>query len=155
MLPLAPPEKRALRQIVQVADILEVNGKTYLLAEVSERTIDILAAFEAHREDMEPDDPGGEDSFVGHSVDYEENGDREEDEVSGRKRYILDRTRVVRHRWRRADSGAAVECGQRRRIDPGRDARELKRVKTFVADASKHFVPMPRTRRSLNSGGVS
>jgi hypothetical protein len=52
---LAPPERRAMREIVIGADLLEVDGLFYLLAPVSPETIDAMAAFEAETEDREND----------------------------------------------------------------------------------------------------
>jgi len=50
---LAPRERQALRKIVSAADLIEVNGKQFLLAAVDHRTIDVLAEFEAEAEDRE------------------------------------------------------------------------------------------------------
>lgn len=53
---LAPPERRALREIVEHGDLAIVDGQAYLVAPVSPATIDALAAFEAEAEDLE-DEP--------------------------------------------------------------------------------------------------
>ena len=53
---LGPPERRALREIVERGDLAMVNGQAYLVAPVSPETIDTLAAFEAEGEDRE-DEP--------------------------------------------------------------------------------------------------
>ncbi len=53
---LGPPERRALREIVETGDLVKENGHTYLIARVSSATIDALAAFEAEGEDREPID---------------------------------------------------------------------------------------------------
>ncbi len=53
---LGPPERRALREIVERGDLAHVNGQAYLVAPVSALTIDTLAAFEAEGEDRE-DEP--------------------------------------------------------------------------------------------------
>ncbi len=50
---LMPAERRALQEIVAGADVLEVEGRRFLLAPVSPRTLDALAAFEAELEDLE------------------------------------------------------------------------------------------------------
>jgi hypothetical protein len=52
---LGPPERRALREIVETAEVVSEGRHRYLVARVSSETIDALAAFEAGREDLEPD----------------------------------------------------------------------------------------------------
>ncbi len=52
---LGPPERRAMREIVERGDLAEVDGQSYLVAPVSAPTIDALAAFEAEGEDREFD----------------------------------------------------------------------------------------------------
>ena len=52
---LAPPERRALREIVETAEVVSEGRHQYLVARVSSETIDALAVFEAGREDLEPD----------------------------------------------------------------------------------------------------
>jgi hypothetical protein len=52
----APPERRAIREIVETAEAVSEGRHRYLLAKgVSSETIDALAAFETAREDLEPD----------------------------------------------------------------------------------------------------
>ncbi len=53
---LGPPERRALREIVERGGQAHVNGQAYLVAPVSPATIDALAGLEAEAEDRE-DDP--------------------------------------------------------------------------------------------------
>ncbi len=53
---LGPPERRALREIVETGDLVKENGHTYIVARLSSATIDALAAFEAEGEDREPMD---------------------------------------------------------------------------------------------------
>ena len=50
---LGPAERRALREIVEIRDLVEVDGQTCLVAPVSDDTVDALAAFEAEGEDRE------------------------------------------------------------------------------------------------------
>ncbi len=50
---LCPPERRALREIVETAEVVRENGHTYLVARVSSVTLDSLATFETSREDLE------------------------------------------------------------------------------------------------------
>lgn len=52
---LGPDERRAMREIAERADLLQVDGQTYLIAPVTPRCIDALAAFEAAGEDRESD----------------------------------------------------------------------------------------------------
>lgn len=60
---LGPAERRALRVIVDEADIVEIDGRAFLVAPVTAEVVDTLAAFEAEGEDREPDleDEPGED----------------------------------------------------------------------------------------------
>ena len=63
---LAPDERRALDQIAETADLVEVEGcSPYLLIPTTPALLDILAALGAEAMDREPD------------VDYERGGDHE------------------------------------------------------------------------------
>ncbi len=64
---LGPPERRALREIVERGDLAHVNGQAYLVAPVSPETLDTLAAFEAEGEDRE-DEPVEDQGDDGPSV---------------------------------------------------------------------------------------
>ena len=55
---LCPPERRALREIVETAEVVRENGHVYLVARVSSATLDSLATFETSRADLED---GGDD----------------------------------------------------------------------------------------------
>ncbi len=50
---ICPPERRALREIVETAEVVRQNGHVYLVARVSAATLDSLATFETGREDLE------------------------------------------------------------------------------------------------------
>ena len=52
---ICPAERRALREIVETAEVVRQNGHVYLLARVSAATLDSLATFETSREDLEED----------------------------------------------------------------------------------------------------
>ena len=52
---LGPLERLAMREIAERADLIFVDGTTYLIAPVSPRCIDALSAFEAGAEDREPE----------------------------------------------------------------------------------------------------
>ncbi len=64
---LGPPERRALREIVERGDLAMVDGQPFIVAPVSPETIDALAAFEAEGEDME-DEPVEDDGEDGPSM---------------------------------------------------------------------------------------
>lgn len=49
-------ERRALRQIVEEADLLEVDGRMFLLAPISPDTVEVLASFESEAADLEDGD---------------------------------------------------------------------------------------------------
>ncbi len=50
---LCPPERRALREIVETAEVVREGDHLYLVARVSAATLDSLAPFETSREDLE------------------------------------------------------------------------------------------------------
>lgn len=54
LLSLDASERAALREIANGADLIFVDGATYLVAPVSPACLDALAAFEADAEDREP-----------------------------------------------------------------------------------------------------
>ncbi len=51
--PLDPPERRALREIIERGDLTHVNGQAFLVVPVTPATLDALAAFEAEAADRE------------------------------------------------------------------------------------------------------
>src|SRR5258705_4710565 len=62
---LGDAERRAMREIVQFADVITVNGHKFLLAPVSDKAIDALASFEIEAEDRELEEdacPAGDDA---------------------------------------------------------------------------------------------
>ncbi len=67
---ICPPERRALREIVETAEVVRENGHTYLVARVSSATLDSLATFETSREDLE-DGGDHEPSIGGGNVDVD------------------------------------------------------------------------------------
>ncbi len=67
---LCPPERRALREIVETAEVVRQNGHVYLTARVSSATLDSLATFETSREDLE-DGGDHEPSIGGGNVDVD------------------------------------------------------------------------------------
>ncbi len=52
---LCPPERRALREIVETAEVVREKDHVILVARVSAATLDSLATFETSREDLEED----------------------------------------------------------------------------------------------------
>ncbi len=50
---LCPLERRALREIIETAEVVREGDHLYLLARVSAATLDSLATFETSREDLE------------------------------------------------------------------------------------------------------
>ena len=60
---ICPPERRALREIVETAEVVRQNGHVYLTARVSSATLDSLATFEIWREDLE--DGGDHEPSIG------------------------------------------------------------------------------------------
>ena len=50
---ICPAERRALREIVETAEVVRENDHVVLVARVSAATLDTLATFETSREDLE------------------------------------------------------------------------------------------------------
>jgi hypothetical protein len=69
---ICPPERRALREIVETAEVVRENGHIYLVARVSAATLDSLATFETSRADLE--EGGDDEPSIGtdHPIDAEE-----------------------------------------------------------------------------------
>ncbi len=57
---ICPPERRALREIVETAEVVREGDHLVLVARVSAATLDSLATFETSREDLEE---GGDDEL--------------------------------------------------------------------------------------------
>ncbi len=133
---ICPPERRALREIVETAEVVREGDHLYLLARVSAATLDSLATFETSREDMEEDnEPSiGAGYGGGYEVDaeldtsdFEPEPDEEHDFPRERQKYIKDRQEPGReHIWhgrRFVDSPT---------YDRTRDDEELRKVQRQV-----------------------
>ena len=101
---LGPPERRAMREIVQRGDLAEVDGQQFIVAPVSTATIDALAAFEAEGEDMEFDASDLELDTSDLEIDASDleldEADREPDDPQARQRFIqARRVRVTMPEW--------------------------------------------------------
>ena len=68
---LCPPERRALREIVAGADVVQEGKHTYLVARVSPDTLDALATFETGREDLE--EGADHEPSIGSDIGYAHN----------------------------------------------------------------------------------
>ncbi len=71
---ICPPERRALREIIETGEVVRENGHTYLVARVSAATLDSLATFETSREDLED---GGDTELVNEDGTDNEDGTNE------------------------------------------------------------------------------
>ncbi len=137
---ICPPERRALREIVETAEVVREGDHLYLVARVSAATLDSLATFETSREDLEEDDEPSIGAGYGGTYgggyevdaeldtsDYEPDDDREHDFPHERQKYIKDRQVPGReHIWhgrRFVDSPT---------YDGTRDEEELRKVKRQV-----------------------
>ncbi len=86
---LAPPERRAMAEIVDNADVLTVDGAIWLLIPVRrQETLDVLAAFGAEGEDRENDLEDEEEVNISkiswlHATKLAEDEDIEEDDPGG------------------------------------------------------------------------
>ena len=129
---LCPPERRALREIVETAEVVRENGHTYLVARVSSVTLDSLATFETSRADLEDggdDEPSIGGAYCNSLIDAEEvnedgtnasSGDRDETlphNLEARRPYIA--KRQERHR---AVYDATKDEEELRKIDREVDA---------------------------------
>ncbi len=65
---ICPAERRALREIVETAEVVCENGHVILVARVSSATLDSLATFETSREDLE--DGGDHEPSIGSGNGY-------------------------------------------------------------------------------------
>ena len=124
---LCPPERRALREIVETAEVVREGDHLYLLARVSAATLDSLATFETSREDLEE---GADAEQVNEDLDesdLEPDDDREHDFPRERQKYIKDRQQPGREHIlngrRFVDSPT---------YDRTRDDEELRKVKRQV-----------------------
>ncbi len=134
---ICPAERRALREIIETAEVVREGDHLYLLARVSSATLDSLATFETSREDLEEhDEPSigagyGGSYGGGYEVDAEldtsddePNHDEEPDAPGLRRRFIVERQQPGRvHEW-----------NGRRFVDPPsydatKDQEELRKVK--------------------------
>ncbi len=96
---ICPPERRALREIVETAEVVREGDHLYLVARVSADTLDSLATFETSREDLEEhDEPSIGVGFGIYGVDAEldtsddePDHDDEYDFPRERQKYIKDR----------------------------------------------------------------
>ncbi len=133
---ICPPERRALREIVETAEVVRDGDHLYLLARVSAATLDSLATFEASREDLEEDnEPSIGAGYAGgyevdaelDTSDYEPDHDREPDAPGLRRRFIVERQQPGRvHEWngrRFVDSPT---------YDVTKDQDELRKIKRQV-----------------------
>ncbi len=112
---ICPPERRALREIIETAEVVREGDHLYLLARVSAATLDSLATFETSREDMEE---GGDTEQVDEDGTNESAADWQETGPGGleaRRAYIAGRQE--RHRAT---------------YDRTRDDEELRKVKRQV-----------------------
>ncbi len=121
---ICPAERRALREIIETAEVVREGGHLYLLARVSAATLDNLATFETSREDLEPEPDHEQVNEDRDDSDFEPDDDREHDFPRERQKYIKDRQEPGReHLWH-----------GRRFVDPPsydatKDEEELRKTK--------------------------
>ncbi len=72
---LCPPERRALREIIETAEVVRDGDHLVLVARVSAATLDSLATFETSREDLED---GGDHELVNEDGSDNEDGTNED-----------------------------------------------------------------------------
>ncbi len=133
---ICPPERRALREIVQTAEVVREGDHLYLLARVSAATLDSLATFETSREDMEEDDEpsigAGYGGIYGGGYEVDAELDTSDDEPELRRRFIVERQGPPRqHRYVDQD-GRECRVLDPSRYDATKDQDELRKVKRQV-----------------------
>ncbi len=135
---ICPAERRALREIVETAEVVREGDHLYLLARVSAATLDSLATFETSREDLEEgadaeqvnEDESNENALEWYWASGENpmiEDEREHDFPRERQKYIKDRQQP----------GREYTCNGRRFVDPPtydrtRDDEEMRKTKQHV-----------------------
>ncbi len=90
---ICPPERRALREIVETAEVVREGDHLYLLARVSAATLDSLATFETSREDMEEDNEPSIGAGYGGGYEVDAELDTSDDEPDHDEEYDFPRER--------------------------------------------------------------
>ena len=136
---ICPAERRALREIIETAEVVREGDHLYLVARVSAATLDSLATFETSREDLEvePDaeqvnEDGTNESAAewngsssGHAMIQD---DREFDCPAARRRFIAERQGPPReHRYVDQD-GRECRVLEPSRYDATKDQEEMRKV---------------------------
>ncbi len=138
---ICPPERRALREIVETAEVVREGDHLYLLARVSAATLDSLATFETSREDLEEhDEPSIGAGYAGSNEvdaeldtsDYEPDHDMEPDAPGLRRRFIADRQGPPRERRYVDQDGRECHFLVPSRYNATKDQEELRKVKRQV-----------------------
>ncbi len=124
---LCPPERRALREIVETAEVVRENGHVYLTARVSSATLDSLATFETAREDLELEPDLEEEPDREPEPDRELDHDEEYDFPRERQKYIAGRQE--RHRTAYSRTRDEAELRKVERQVNALAAKKRKRVK--------------------------
>ena len=142
---ICPAERRALREIVETAEVVREDGHVILVARVSAATLDSLATFETSREDLEEhDEPSigaGYGGLMGggyevdaelDTSDDEPEHDEEPDAPGLRRRFIVERQKPPRqHRYVDQD-GRECRVLDPSRYDATRDDEELRKAQRWV-----------------------
>jgi len=139
---ICPPERRALREIVETAEVVKEGDHLYLVARVSAATLDSLATFETAREDLEEDnEPSIGSGSGGYEVDAElDDCDDEPEPDEGpdapglRRRFIAERHKPPR---------------ELRYVN--QDGRECRTLIPSRYDATKDQDEMRKTKRQLST----
>ena len=135
---ICPPERQALREIVETAEVVRQNGHVYLTARVSAATLDSLATFETSREDLEdgsdhelePDE-----ELVNEDGTNDSSADREEmlpARIEARRGYLAERQE--RHR---ATYDRTKEGGELRKVNRQVNALAAKKRKRVQIEDRK------------------
>ncbi len=138
---ICPPERRALREIIETAEVVREGDHLYLLARVSAATLDSLATFETSREDLEEDDePSIGAGYAGSNEvdaeldnsDDEPEPDEEPDAPGLRRRFIAERQEPPRERRYVDQDGRECHFLVPSRYNATKDQEELRKVKCQV-----------------------
>ena len=145
---ICPPERRALREIIETAEVVKEGDHLVLVARVSAATLDSLATFEPSREDLELEPDAEQVNEDLDDSDLDPDDDREHDFPRERQKYIKDRQEPGReHIWH-----------GRRFVDPPsydatKDEEELRKTKRQLSAlaAKKRKATLREDRKGATS----
>ena len=145
---ICPAERRALREIIETAEVVKEGNHLVLVARVSAATLDSLATFETSREDLELEPDAEQVNEDLDDSDLDPDDDREFDFPRERQKYIKDRQEPGReHIWH---GGRVVDPPT---YDATKDEEELRKTKRQLSTlaAKKRKATLREDRKGATS----